>query len=413
MKVPPRKPVPGSGGRPADGNLTNTRFLGTFNMNLEGMAMVREEQPLQSIPLLFRFALALLQTLLTISGLTALHVDLHQLWDVLASVYVHSSPPDLRHSLGLGFVALNLAIVGLSIAVATTGWFISLLALSDMLLLVGVTWVTNGVSPQLYPAYVLIMLMAASSPTIAGAVGLTGLLCASYAAMLLLVGPSSPNAFLLIPTLVLGATLFGGKTGIAQAQMKRRSKKEEAAKKESQTDALTRLPNRAGFLDRVVRSIRVAKNNDQFHFAIIFMDLDGFKPINDKLGHKAGDAVLVETARRLEVCLRKGDMVARHGGDEFTLIVDNVTGRLDAVRVAERILKKIQEPIVVGRHKVQVGSSIGIALSTNVYERPEDLIRDADVAMYRAKQQGKGRYEFSDQIRDTTLPGGPAVAGAG
>jgi diguanylate cyclase (GGDEF)-like protein len=374
------------------------------------MMMPREEQPLQSIPLLFRFALALLQTLMTISGLAALNIDLHQLWDQLASVYVQPHPPDLRHSLGLGFVALNLAIVGLSIAVATTGWFIALLAISDMLLLIGVTWVGHGVSSQLYPAYVLVMLMAASSPTIAGAVGLTSLLCVSYAGMLALVGPVKPDAFLLIPTLLLGAALFGGKTGIAQSQMRRRSEKEEAAKKEGQTDTLTRLPNRAGFLDRVKRSIVCAKKNHDFHFAVIFLDLDGFKPINDKLGHKAGDAVLVETARRLEVCLRKGDMVARYGGDEFTLIVDNVTGRSDAVRVAERILKKIQEPIVVGRQKVQVGSSIGIALSTNVHERPEDLIRDADLAMYRVKKEGKGRYEFSDQIRDTTLSGGLAVS---
>jgi len=373
--------------------------------------MPTTEQPLQSIPLLFRFALALLQTLLTMIALIVLNVDLHRLWDLLASVYAQPHPFDLRDSLALGFAALNLAIVGLSVAVATTGWFISLLAISDMLLLTGVTWVVNGVPPQLYPAYVLVMFIATSNPTIAGSFSLTGLLCVSYAGMLALVGPRSPIAFLLIPTLLLGAALFGGKTGIAQSQLRRRSETDEAAKKEGQTDTLTRLPNRAGFLDRVARSIRCARKTDQFHFAVLFLDLDGFKPINDKLGHKAGDAVLAETARRLEVCLRKGDMVARYGGDEFTLIIDNVTGRLDAVRVAERILKKIQEPIVVGRQKVQVGSSIGIALSTNVYERPEDLIRDADLAMYRAKQQGKGRYEFSDQIRDTKLSGIPAVAG--
>ena len=372
--------------------------------------MSTREQPLQSIPLLFRFALALLQTLLTMIILIVLNVDLHRLWNLLASVYAQPHPLDLRDSLGLGFAALNLAIVGLSVAVATTGWFISLLAISDILLLTGVAWVVNGVPPQLYPAYVLVMFMATSTPTIAGAFSLTGLLCVSYAGMLALVGPWSPVAFLLIPTLLLGAALFGGKTGIAQSQMRRRPET-GAAKNEGQTDTLTRLPNRAGFLDRVGRSIRCARKNDQFHFAVLFLDLDGFKPINDKLGHKAGDAVLAETARRLEVCLRKGDMVARYGGDEFTLIIDNVTGRLDAVRVAERILKKIQEPIVVGRQKVQVGSSIGIALSTNVHERPEDLIRDADLAMYRAKQQGKGRYEFSDQIRDTTLSGIPAVAG--
>jgi len=374
--------------------------------------MPTEAQPLQSLPLLFRFALALLQTLLTLTALFALDLDPRRLSDLLASLYAQPHPLGLRDSLSLGFIALNLAIVGLSVAVATTGWFISLLAVSDMLLLTGVAWVLNGVSPQLYLGYILVMLIATSSPTLSGAVGLTGLLCVSYAGMLALVGPRSANAFLLIPTLLLGAALFGGKMGIAQSQLgRRRSGAEDADKKEGHSDPLTRLPNRAGFLDRVGRSIRCARKDDQFHFAVLFLDLDGFKPINDKLGHKAGDAVLVETARRLEVCLRKGDMVARYGGDEFTLIVDNVTGRQDAVRVAERILKKVQEPILIGRQKVHVGSSIGIALSTNVYERPEDLIRDADLAMYRAKQQGKGRYEFSDQIRDTKLSGSPAMAG--
>jgi diguanylate cyclase (GGDEF)-like protein len=134
-------------------------------------------------------------------------------------------------------------------------------------------------------------------------------------------------------------------------------------------------------------------------FAVLFIDLDGFKPINDRPGHKAGDAVLRQAAKRFQACMRRGDVVGRYGGDEFTLLINEVTGEADAVRVAERILAKLKEPIDVGE-PVMVGASIGIALSANLHERPEDLIRDADGAMYRAKAQGKNRYAFSDQARD-------------
>jgi diguanylate cyclase (GGDEF)-like protein len=171
------------------------------------------------------------------------------------------------------------------------------------------------------------------------------------------------------------------------------------------TDALTGLPNRAQFIEHAWRAVNCAKNNNEFHFAVLFIDLDGFKPINDGLGHKAGDAVLIEVAKRLQACLRKGDIVGRYGGDEFTLLINNVAGKPDAIRVAERVLRKLPDPIDVGQ-RVQVGGSIGIAISTNLHGSPEDLIRQADAAMYRAKSQGKGRYEVSDQIRDTKVESG-------
>ena len=165
------------------------------------------------------------------------------------------------------------------------------------------------------------------------------------------------------------------------------------------TDALTGLPNRAQFLEQVARAIQCGRADRDIQFAILFIDLDGFKPINDRLGHKAGDAVLRHTAKRFQACMRKGDIVGRYGGDEFTLLVHHVTGPADAIRVAERVLAKLKEPIDVGE-PVMVGASIGIALSTNLHERPEDMIRDADGAMYRAKAQGKNQYVVSDQARD-------------
>ena len=171
-------------------------------------------------------------------------------------------------------------------------------------------------------------------------------------------------------------------------------------------DALTGLPNRTQFIEHVWRSIKAAQNNNIL-FAILFIDLDGFKPINDGLGHKAGDAVLVEIGRRLRGCLRGADVAARYGGDEFTLLINNIGGQADAIRVAERVLSRVKEPILAGK-RVQVGATIGIALSTNVHHSPEDLIRDSDAAMYRAKSQGKGRYEISDQLKDTGLAAGQA-----
>jgi diguanylate cyclase (GGDEF)-like protein len=189
------------------------------------------------------------------------------------------------------------------------------------------------------------------------------------------------------------------KIGFAQAEIQRIADTQEQTRHESMIDALTGLPNRAQFLEHVARSVQYGQRSRDFQFAVLFIDLDGFKPINDKLGHKAGDAVLRHTAKLFQGCLRKGDVIGRYGGDEFTFLINNVHGPSDAIRVAERVLLKIQTPINVGE-TVTVGASIGIALSTNLHERAEDLVRDADGAMYRAKARGKNCYVMSDQASD-------------
>jgi diguanylate cyclase (GGDEF)-like protein/PAS domain S-box-containing protein len=162
-------------------------------------------------------------------------------------------------------------------------------------------------------------------------------------------------------------------------------------------DALTGLPNRAFFSECLVQSIARARRRDNYCFAVLFLDLDRFKIINDSLGHIAGDELLITVSRRLELCLRPGDAVARLGGDEFTILLEDISDVNDATRVAERIQEKVSEPIVLGMNEVFTTVSIGIALSTSGYSAPDEVIRDADTAMYRAKAKGKARHEIFDK----------------
>lgn len=188
-------------------------------------------------------------------------------------------------------------------------------------------------------------------------------------------------------------------------------------------DALTGLPNRDLFMDRLGRAVEHAKRHKNYWFAVLFLDLDRFKMINDNLGHTLGDQFLITTARRLEACLRPTDTAARLGGDEFTVLLEDIKGVSDAIHVAQRIQEQLTLPFdlraapipkgVAGRpspstedltwgcpnpevdpHEVFTSASIGIAFSAGSYQRPEDLLRDADIAMYRAKELGKARCEI-------------------
>jgi diguanylate cyclase (GGDEF)-like protein/PAS domain S-box-containing protein len=161
-------------------------------------------------------------------------------------------------------------------------------------------------------------------------------------------------------------------------------------------DVLTGLPNRALFMDRLNRSLNRARHRDDYLFAVLFLDLDRFKVINDSLGHPIGDQLLVAIARRLETCLRPGDMVARLGGDEFAIILDHLKHIKDAIQAAERVQKELTLPFSLSGHEVFASASIGITTSLIPYEAPEDFLRNADTAMYRAKDQGRGCFELFD-----------------
>ncbi len=176
-----------------------------------------------------------------------------------------------------------------------------------------------------------------------------------------------------------------------------RKRAEEQLLHEAFHDMLTGLPNRALFMDHLKLSVERGKRREDRLFAVLFLDLDRFKIINDSLGHMVGDQLLVGIARRLEICLRPGDTVARLGGDEFTVLLEDLTSVTEAIDVADRLQKAIALPFNLNGHEVFTTVSIGIALSSTGYDRPEEVLRDADTAMYRAKMLGKARHEVFDK----------------
>jgi len=154
-------------------------------------------------------------------------------------------------------------------------------------------------------------------------------------------------------------------------------------------DALTGLPNRALLLDRLQHVLETGRRHPDQRFAVLFLDLDRFKVINDTLGHIVGDHLLVAVGQRIEACLRPGDTVARLGGDEFGVILEEIAEPADALLVCDRILGALARSLPVDGHELFVTTSIGVALRREEHERPEQVLRDADIAMYQAKQRGK------------------------
>ncbi|HEX5580552.1 MAG TPA: EAL domain-containing protein, partial [Gemmatimonadaceae bacterium] len=167
-------------------------------------------------------------------------------------------------------------------------------------------------------------------------------------------------------------------------------------------DRLTALPNRARFVDRLAHTAILARRRPEHLFAVLLIDLDRFKLVNDSLGHLAGDQLLVSVARRLLRSVRPGDTVTRLGGDEFAVLLDEISDVRDATLVADRIEQELRAPFSIGAHEVFTTASIGIALSASGWETPEDLVRNADLALYRAKARGKARYEVFDQVLHAT-----------
>src|SRR3569623_1877095 len=172
---------------------------------------------------------------------------------------------------------------------------------------------------------------------------------------------------------------------------------EEQLQRRAFYDQLTELPNRALFLDRLQHLlIRGRRALGTPLFALLYLDLDRFKAVNDSLGHQMGDELLIGTARRLERCLRPGDTLARLGGAEFTILLDEISSEADAIGVADRIKQELSAPFMLRGHEIFTSISVGIALSSEGYDSPNEMLRDADTAMYRAKAAGHARHQVFD-----------------
>ena len=203
---------------------------------------------------------------------------------------------------------------------------------------------------------------------------------------------------------VMASVTYDGKpaTQILTRDITERRRAEEQLLHDAFHDSLTGLPNRALFIDHLKLAVNHLRRRKGYLFAVLFIDLDRFKVINDSLGHMVGDKLLIATARRLESCLRDGDTIARLGGDEFTILLDGIKDRGDAQRVAERVQELLAEPFQLAGRELFITASVGIKYSGIDDEQPEDLLRDADTAMYCAKTFGKAQYRVFDSKMHTT-----------
>jgi diguanylate cyclase (GGDEF)-like protein len=189
-------------------------------------------------------------------------------------------------------------------------------------------------------------------------------------------------------------------SALTEIELQRRTSEAERIEQQLRYDALhdrlTGLPNRAFFVERVRIAVERARRNPDEYFGVLFLDLDNFKAINESFGHVAGDELLLEVSRRFTGCLRSLDMLARLGGDEFALLLEAIREPADAARVAERLQASLQTPIRIGDDEAYTSVSLGIAVPREADDHPQQLLRTADLALYRAKEQGRGRFQLFD-----------------
>ena len=168
-------------------------------------------------------------------------------------------------------------------------------------------------------------------------------------------------------------------------------------------DSLTDLPNRSLFVERLQHLIASSARRDGLLYAVLFLDLDRFKIVNDTHGHIVGDKLLINVGLKLVECIRPGDTVARLGGDEYSILLEGISELKDAIDVVDRIHQKLRSPFIIEEHEIYAGASIGVALGSKSYERADQVLRDADIAMYEAKKRGSGCFEIFDAKMHTSI----------
>lgn len=193
-----------------------------------------------------------------------------------------------------------------------------------------------------------------------------------------------------------------------QQEVAARRKIEDRIRFDAMHDSLTSLPNRSLLVDRIQQCIERSKRNSDYRYAVLFLDLDGFKLINDSLGHRAGDELLIQVGIRLQACIRdldtssrpSDDTTARLGGDEFIILLDGLKKESDAITVGKRILDAMSERFLLEGRDIDVSTSIGIAIGNDKYSESDSVLRDADIALYASKERGAGSYSvFDDNMR--------------
>lgn len=211
-------------------------------------------------------------------------------------------------------------------------------------------------------------------------------------------GSSFPIAYMSRPIIEHG--YFTG-TVIIFRDISERKRVEKQPRHQALHDALTNLPNRTLFLELLSHAMQYVRRSPDIHFAVLFLDIDNFKVVNDSLGHMEGDQLLVATAGRLKACLSKNTTVARFGGDEFVILLENVQDITEVIAVIDRIQQELAKPLALHGHSLVLSVCIGIALSSENYIYPGDILRDADTAMYQAKALGPGHYVFFESTMRT------------
>ena len=267
----------------------------------------------------------------------------------------------------------------------------------------------SGLSARLMDAPGPLLFHDARAATTAGIAAAAGELCvAGFLGMYLMSADGSTAALFCVMDVVPRqwrdeeVQLFSEVAASALTELELQHRMAEAARIERQLrhdslhDRLTGLPNRTFLVERLKLSLERTRRDRNDSFAVLFLDLDNFKAVNDSVGHTAGDELLAEVGRRLNGCLRAADMLARLGGDEYALLLESVGDPSDAARVAERLQDALRSPVRCGELEVFTSASIGIALPAGPDETPQRLLRSADTAMHRAKERGRTRFEVFD-----------------